>query len=380
MIKLQNIFIRNTSILFVYGCLLLLISCTEGKPEKKIDESIDRKNYVVEKNEVEILILKKGIFNEELLSNGKLVAVQKNDLKFEVPGKLNMLFVKEGDAVKENTVLAILDKYKYKEELISAETTLKKALLELEDMLVNRGYDLKRKNEIPKQVYDMAGLRSGYTEALQKIKSSKYNVNSTSLTAPFSGKIAAIKNKLHDQITAGSIFLTLINDTYFDVIFPITESEINKVLKGNQISVFAMGVQKEYKGKVVSINPLVEKNGTIQIKARVKNDGNLIDGMNVKISMEKQIHNQFIIPKSAIVLRQDQEVLFKVKKGKAFWTYVKTVNENKDYYTVIPNPDKNSATLKVGDTIITKGNLNLAHDSEVKINYQIKKISSGIKN
>ena len=380
MTKPKNIFIRNVSALFFFGCTTFFLACTESKSKVKIDESVVKKTYAIDKNEVEVLVLKKGAFNEELLSNGKLEAVQKNDLKFEVSGKLDQLFVKEGDEITENRVLAILDKYKYQQELISAETTLKKALLELEDMLVNRGYDLKEKNKIPKQVYEMAGLRSGYTEALLKLKNAKYNANSTNLKAPFNGKIATIKNKLHEQITSGSVFLTLINDTYFDVVFPITESEINKAHKGDQISVSAMAVQKEYKGKIISINPLVEKNGTIQIKARVKNDGKLIDGMNVKIRMKKQIPNQFIIPKSAIVLRQDQEVLFKVVNGKAYWTYVQTTNENKDYYTVIPNPDKSSARLKVGDTIITKGNLNLAHDSEVEINYQIQKKSSRIKN
>ena len=380
MIKLQKVFSKNLFFMPFCVCVFFLVSCTEEKPKDQLNESIKRKNYTVEKNEVEILILSKGSFSEELLSNGKLVAVQKSDLKFEVSGKLDKLLVKEGEVVSENTVLAVLNKYKYQEELLSAETTLKKSLLELEDMLVNRGYDLNMKDEIPKQVYEMAGLRSGYTEALQKIKSAKYNVNSTNLIAPFSGKIATIKNNIHEQIITGGVFLTLIDDTYFDVVFPITESEINKIIKGDKITVFAMGVLKEYKGIIISINPLVEKNGTIQVKARVKNDGSLIDGMNVKVRIEKQIPNQFIIPKNAIVLRQDQEVLFKVKKGKAFWTYVETINENKDYYSVIPNPDKNSATLKVGDTIITKGNLNLAHDSEVKINYQIKKISSGIKN
>jgi hypothetical protein len=126
-------------------------------------------------------------------------------------------------------------------------------------------------------------------------------------------------------------------------------------------------LQKEYTGKVVSINPIVEKNGTVLVKAKVKNDGKLMEGMNVKIKIEKSILNQFVIPKSAIVLRQDQEVLFKVINGKAYWTYVKVIKENKDYYSVIPNPDKSSAILKVGDTIITNGNLNLAHDSAVTI-------------
>ena len=35
--------------------------------------------------------------------------------------------------------------------------------------------------------------------------------------------------------------------------------------------------------------------------------------------------------------------------------------------SLIPHPDKSSASLKPGDTIVIAGNLNLAHDTEVEI-------------
>ncbi|MFY0631705.1 MAG: efflux RND transporter periplasmic adaptor subunit [Flavobacteriaceae bacterium] len=343
-----------------------MISCTKEKP-KEPESIVVKKEYTPEKNEVEVFLLKKETFQEEILSNGKLVAVQKNDLKFEVSGNLEKLYVKEGDYVSKGSVLAELKKYKYEQELKSAKTTLKKTLLELEDMLIGRGYDLKEKEKIPVKIYEMAGLRSGYTEAQQKVEKAQQDVNSSSLRSPFKGKVATIKFKQYEQVGAGSLFLTLINDEYFEVEFYVTESEIHKVKKGEKVLVTAIGSQREYKGKIITINPLVEKNGTVLIKAQIKNDGNLIEGMNVNVRIEKGIPNQFIIPKSAIVLRQNQEVLFKVIKGRAYWNYVKITNENKNQYTIIPNPDKSSATLKVGDTLITKGNLNLAHDSDVTI-------------
>ena len=381
MIKLHNKLLNIILAFSVYGfSLLIMLSCNEEKNAKKTEEKIDKKQYVPEKNEVSIMLLSRGVFKGEVLSNGKLVAVQKSNLKFEVSGQLEEIHVKEGATVSKNTVVAELTKYKYQEELTSAKTTLKKSLLELEDMLVGRGYDLKEKEKIPKQIYEMAGLRSGYTEALLKVKNAQYNLNATNLKAPFTGKVASIKSKQYEQIAASSVFLTLINDAYFEVIFPITESEIYKVRKGQKVTAFIIGLKKEYSGKVVSINPVVEKNGTIFVKANIKNDGKLIEGMNVKIRIEKSTPNQFVIPKSAIVLRQDQEVLFKVLNGKAYWTYVKTIKENKDSYSVIPNPDKSSAFLRVGDTIITNGNLNLAHDSQVAIKNQGQIKSSGIKN
>ncbi|NIJ46621.1 hypothetical protein FHR24_003116, partial [Wenyingzhuangia heitensis] len=74
-----------------------------------------------------------------------------------------------------------------------------------------------------------------------------------------------------------------------------------------------------------------------------------------------------VVPKSAVILRQNQEVLFKVVNGKAYWTYVLTTHENSSSYAVIPHPDKSTANLEENDSIIVSGNLNLAHESEVKV-------------
>ena len=82
---------------------------------------------------------------------------------------------------------------------------------------------------------------------------------------------------------------------------------------------------------------------------------------------KKKNPNQFVVPKSAVVLRQNQEVLFKYQNGKTYWTYIKSIYENSTTYGIIADPEKSSATLEVGDTVITSGNLNLAHDVEVDI-------------
>jgi hypothetical protein len=84
----------------------------------------------------------------------------------------------------------------------------------------------------------------------------------------------------------------------------------------------------------------------------------------VKVKIETAVPGQLVVPKSAVVQRQNQEVLFKYTNGIAFWTYVKTGYENSTSYTVTAHPDK-GGTLMAGDTVIISGNLNLAHESEV---------------
>jgi len=104
----------------------------------------------------------------------------------------------------------------------------------------------------------------------------------------------------------------------------------------------------------------------IIIVAELRGSTGLLEGMNVRVLAQNHIPSRLVVPKSAVVLRDNQEVLFKYVNGKAFWTYVQTGMENSTSYTVIAHPDK-GGSLSSGDTVIISGNLNLAHDSQVVI-------------
>ncbi len=353
-------------------CLIVgafcFFSCSKSKPKEIKDVVLEKKESLVEKNEVEIIVLKKESFQKEIVSNGNLIAKQKNILKFEISERLEKLFVKNGDFVKKNQVIATLNPFKYKQRVDEAKLQLKKAKLEFEDMLIGREIFTTNKDSIPKDIYDMVASRSGYDIALLQLKTAEFELRSTKLLAPFSGKIANVRKKQYENIGAGDDFMTLINDKEFEVEFRLIESEINDVAVNDNIQILPFAIDNEiFKGKISSINPLVDENGTVLIKAQVKNDGRLSEGMNVKVKIQKEIENQFVVPKSAVVLRQNQEVLFKVKNRRAFWTYVKTTMENSTSYSLIANPNKSTAFLKIGDTIIVSGNLNLAHDSKIFI-------------
>ncbi len=345
---------------------LLIISCDKKKSEVG-EEKLERKKYSIQKNEVDIAILEQTAFQKELVSNGKLRAIQKNVLKFEVSERLEKLNVKNGDIVKKGQSLAVLKTFKFQQKLEKAKSTYKKAELDLKDQLLGRGYNLDIRDSIPKDIYEMLVIRSGYGDAIRNLESVKEELRAAELKAPFKGKVANLKSKKYEQISAGRDFMTLIDDSVFEVEFYLIESEIADVHINDKVQVIPFALGTTYKGKITSINPEVGKNGTILVKAAVRNNDRLIEGMNVKVLIQKAVPDQFVVPKTAVVLRQNQEVLFKVVNGHAFWTYVITTKENSDSYAVIPHPDKTSAVLTPGDSIITSGNLNLAHDTEIHI-------------
>ena len=87
--------------------------------------------------------------------------------------------------------------------------------------------------------------------------------------------------------------------------------------------------------------------------------------MNVKVIIEEKVSYQLVIPKQAVVLRSEKQVVFTLQTGKAKWNYVKTGLENISSFSI-------NEGLKQGDTIIYDGNLNLAHDAEVVVSEKVK--------
>ena len=103
----------------------------------------------------------------------------------------------------------------------------------------------------------------------------------------------------------------------------------------------------------------------VHVKARIEGTPKeLFDGMNVKVSVFRSVENAMVIPKTAVVLRSGKQVVFSLKNGEAYWNYVHTMLENLEYCTLAEDGDN---TLQEGDTIIVTGNLNLAHETPVKV-------------
>lgn len=343
----------------------LALGCNSGKAGEETDAG--KRQFQVEKNPVDIIVLKRSTFEKELVSNGKLKARSKSMLKFGTGEELVLLNVKNGDRVNAGQVIARLRSDKTLQQLEQARIAFEQSRFDLQDLLIGQNYSLADSAGIPKKIFEMASIQSGYAAARSRLAAARLEHAATELRAPFAGIIAGLKYKLHEQVGAGTEFCTLIDNSSFEVEFPVLEPEMNDVAIGKKVKVRPFAMQdKTYAGTITEINPMVDENGQIQLKATLGQPGQLIDGMNVQVLVENAVSGQLVVPKPAVVLRDNQEVLFKIVGGKAYWTYVQTLLENSDSYSVMAHPDK-GATLEPGDTVIVSGNLNLAHESGVEI-------------
>ena len=117
-------------------------------------------------------------------------------------------------------------------------------------------------------------------------------------------------------------------------------------------------------GTVSEINPFVDENGLVSVRAKVNGGVKLFDGMNVRVSVKRSVPNQYVVPKTAVVLRTGKQVIFTLKDGKAMWNYVTTGLENMTEYTL---SRWEGDGIKDGAQVIVTGNVNLAHEAPVEV-------------
>lgn len=348
---------------------LLLASCSGGTDDTVSDRaSVNKKEQVRIANTVDTIRLRRSAFRSQFISNGKLRAQQKSDLRFPASGSVVWLSGDNGTPVSGGAVIARIDDREAKIRLEQARQAMRKAEMDLQDALLGFGYSTADTAQVPVETMRIARLRAGYDGAVTGLEAARLAMENCVLTAPFGGKIANLKTKLHEN-PKGDYFCSVINDRSFDVEFNILESELAHVRVGQEVSVATfVEPAKRHAGRVTHINPTVDDKGQIVVTARIPNPGGLIDGMNVKVYVESTVPDKLVVPKSAVLVRDDREVLFRYdpQTGKAQWTYVLIEMSNSDSHAVIANTDR-GAELNPGDAVIVSGNLNLADGSEVEI-------------
>lgn len=351
---------KQQIILLIFAIFILFVGC---KSNTENSEQNSSESLPEEKNIVETVILEKQDFTREIISNGKLAAIQKAELYFKNPGIIETIKVGNGEMVSVNAELARLQNDDYRFNVEKAQVNMEKAEIDRLDALLSMGYKTGAENISPEH-RKIADIRSGYNQANIQMAEATQQLENVILKAPFSGKVEGLIQKSFEKADLSKPFCTLINDNRFTIEFPLLETEFSEINTGQKVTVTPIAGAKQSEGSITEINPRIDENGLVWVKAEVTNPGGYLEGMNVKVSIKRAISGQLVVPKQAVVLRQNREVLFRYTGGIAYWTYINVLDENEHQYSVVA---AEGATLELGDTVIISNNLNLAHESEVEI-------------
>lgn len=348
--------------MFALLLLAAMAACTGEKEEKGAEESVETA-LPDATNEVTVMELKATEFNHELISNGKLSARNFVDLKFESAEPIAKIYVKNGDRVAKGQKLAELSTFRLANKAAQAKDALERAKLELQDVLIGQGYKLEDSTKVPPATLQLVRVKSGYDQALISWQLAEYELHKAVLTAPFDGVVANLFAKEFNTASTSDIFCSIVDPRSLEAAFTVLESELPLIKAGDRVEVTPFALSDvTADGRISEINPLVDKDGMVQVKAAVNGNGKLFEGMNVRVSIHRSLGKQLVVPKSAVVLRSGKQVVFVLDstKTKANWVYVQTGLENTDSYTIVDG-------LQEMDTVITSGTINLAHEAPVRI-------------
>ncbi len=285
------------------------------------------------------------------------------DIKAQVTGYLDAVYVKEGQYVNKGQALFKINPSVYNEQVNNSDAALKAALasqatakLEVDKLkpLVEGNVVSDIQLKTAQANYQSASAQ--VAQARAALGSSKINANFTYIKAPVSGYIGRILNRIGNLISPSdtSPLTTLSNINLVNVYFSMNEADFITYSKmsaaenhtGNIELLLPDGSVYNYKGKLENASGNFDRTtGSIQMKAVFQNPDRLLRaGGTARVLIHKNVDAVLKSPKTAVKDIQDKFFVYKLN-GKKVQMLPVEVSEGttQDYFV--------SAGIKAGDKI-----------------------------
>ena len=321
--------------------LIILVGCQDK-------EVIKEGNGFSGKRNVKTVTARFGEINEYLKYSGKVEAETVANASPSMSGKIEKLFVKEGDYVKVGDLLVKLD-----------ETQLEQTRIQFENAEKNffRMQKLLESDAIDKKTFDE--VQAGYNV----IKSSyEFMLDNIEMKAPISGIVTYLYKKEGEKFDSmlDPFLIRIVNSSKFKAKLQVSDKDINKLKKGQKAFITVDNSDEEFIGFVSYVSPEAEMmSGTFPIEISINNDSNLLK------------HNQFaridlITQSSANTIIIPQE---SVLKSSFVFVVANGIEEKREVTLGVGNEEEIEVKegIAEGEEVIVSGNIGLHADEKVDI-------------
>lgn len=317
---------KNSKIIyatFLIAASIMMISCGNGNQDQTAMQQMPPV-------ETDFITLQQGSADVENSFPGTIEGQDNVEIKAQVSGYLEAIYVKEGQYVNKGQALFKIKGDVYNEQVATSDAALKAALANL----ANAKLEVEKlkplvEGKVVSEV-QLKAAQSNYNAATAQVAqaksslgSSKINANFSVIKAPVSGYIGRIPNRIGSLITPNDVtsLTSLSNINTVNVYFSMNEADFLSFQKSNTSKstinadlILADGSTYSYKGKVEAASGNIDANtGSMPMKAVFQNPNKLLrSGGTAKIVLHSSLNEVLTLPKIAVKDIQDKYFVYKL--------------------------------------------------------------------
>ncbi len=327
----------------VVALMFLLIGCTSNEPEAAIERLIIVPVYATE--------LKEEVHPNTLHYIGTIEPKETKQYSFKASGKIADVFVEEGQIIRKNDPLALLEQ----EEIHISELNVDKAQS-------NYKYIKDYFEKIEKLHKECAASEQDLNEAKLKLEQAEDSLkqaekslvlaqNGMLINADMDGYVLNVMSKKDEVVSAGYP-VVVVSSMELKGRISLTQDDVSKIKVGDEVD---MIIDYEViKGSITLINKIPDKDSrTYPIDISIKSEKEINIGATIKVAIEE-----------------------KMEKG--IWIPVRNIlNDGKDYVFVVENNRARRRNVDLGDIYGEKVFVEGLKDGEIMITQGIKSVKDG---
>jgi RND family efflux transporter MFP subunit len=352
------------------------------------------------KKPVKVFEANKNKYSDEISISGNIKPSKTVKVAFKVPGVIDKIDFEEGSSIKEGSLLASLDSYQYRLNMIAAQSNYESLQLKVKSEIpsaINQAKSqldlMQKRHDSISKLYEKGSvsedkldeikralitIENKYNEAInaQQIYAKKLeqaramseladsNLADASLYSPIDGIVVKKLFEAGETVAAGYPVVVLGKLDNVEAEIGVPDEHINKMKKGQKTKVYVYGVEKEYDGVITEIGAMADtKTRTFPVKITIENmDLALKPGMVAKATIPFENMESILVPIDSVINMPEGPTVFvySQKENIVNKRLVTTGSIVKDKVEIIEG-------LSDGEKIIVKGQFKLKNNDIVKV-------------
>lgn len=304
--------------------------------------------------------------------SANLEAVWSTEVSTKADGRIDKLFVEEGDRVTAGMVLARLDMNELAAQVMQAEGQVlqAKATLEQNELNFQRMDALYKQNAVSAHTLDSARTQrdlalGGVRAAQGNLILLKTRLDNANILSPLNGVVIRRHVQAGAFSKAGAAIFTVADVSTLLAKAVVGEAQIAELTLGKSVNVKVDALKgQEFKGRVTRLSPAASvPTRTFTAEVSIPNPGEQIKvGMFANADIVGQERkNVLTVPESALVMREDQKTVFVVaEENRVVQKVLKLGDAAGGYVEVLSG-------VKEGERIIVAGQHKLKDGASIRL-------------